>query len=119
MKKRLRKKLSKAGQWFSVKTLFECQISGEPAPEKADEHAYTTHRTFEESIFLIQATSVEDAYTKAKTVAKKAEVSYLNVYEQQVDWVLIELLDCFEITGDTVQSGSEVYARFFEVPKEK
>lgn len=80
MKKRLRKKMSKEWEWYAVKVLYECNISGNPSPETIDENYSNTHKTFEESIILIKAPSFEQAYVIAEMEAKKAEIDYLNPY---------------------------------------
>lgn len=70
MKKRLRKKVSKDWEWYAVKVLYECIISGDPAPGTVDENYSNTHKTFEESILLIKAPSVEQAYKIAEREAE-------------------------------------------------
>jgi hypothetical protein len=56
--KKITKKRSNEWEWFSVKVLYVCKISGDPSPEKIDEdYGSDDHKTFEESIFLIKAPS--------------------------------------------------------------
>ena len=59
MKKRLRKKMSKEWEWYAVKVLYECNISGNPSPETIGENYSNIHKTFEESIILIKAPSFD------------------------------------------------------------
>ncbi|MCM3116323.1 DUF4288 domain-containing protein [Neobacillus sp. MER 74] len=118
MKKRLRKKMSKEWEWYAVKVLYECNISGIPSPEIIDENYSNTHKTFEESIILVKASSFEQAYVIAEKEAKKAEIDYLNPYEELVEWKFIEALDCFNLFDEKLQSGTELYSRFLRVPKD-
>ncbi|MBT2655384.1 DUF4288 domain-containing protein [Bacillus sp. ISL-18] len=118
MKKRLRKKLSKEWEWYAVKVLYECNISGNPSPEIIDENYSNTHKTFEESIILVKASSFEKAYVIAEKEAKKAEIDYLNPYEELVEWKFVEALDCFKMFDEKLQSGTELYSRFLRVPKD-
>ncbi|WP_129689038.1 DUF4288 domain-containing protein [Gottfriedia acidiceleris] len=63
--------------------LYECKISGNPSQEKIDDdYGSDDHNTFEESIFLIKATSQEEAYLIGEKEAIKNEVDYLNQYDQ-------------------------------------
>ncbi|MEH7514671.1 DUF4288 domain-containing protein [Gottfriedia acidiceleris] len=118
MKKRIRKKSSNEWEWFSVKVLYACKISGNPSPEKIDEdYDSDSHKTFEESIFLIKAPSYEEAYVIGKKEAIKNEVDYLNQYDQTVEWKFIKLIDCFSLSVKKLETGTELYSRFIRVPQ--
>lgn len=53
MKKRLRKKMTKDWEWYAVKVLYECIISGESSQEPIDIASPRDHKTYEETLFLI------------------------------------------------------------------
>ncbi|YCI76437.1 DUF4288 domain-containing protein [Bacillus sp. R1-10] len=118
MKKRLRKKMSKEWKWYAVKVLYECNISGNPSPETIDENYSNTHKTFEESIILIKAPSFDQAYGIAEIEAKKAEIDYLNPYNEMVEWKFVESIDCFNLFDEKLESGTELYSRYLRVPKD-
>lgn len=118
MKKRLRKKMSKEWEWYAVKVLYKCNISGNPSPETIDENYSNTHRTFEESIILVKAPSFEQAYEIAEKEVKWAEMDYLNPYDETVEWKFVESIDCFHLFDKKLQTGTELYSRFLRVPKD-
>lgn len=118
MKKRLRKKMTKDWEWYTVKVLFEVLVSGEPSPEKMDEnYPNDNDQTFEERILLVKSTSCKEAYGLAKKEAHKYEDNYLNQYDEKVEWKFIEMIDCFKLFDSQLQTGTELYARFLHVPK--
>lgn len=117
MRKRLRKKRSNKWEWFSVKVLYECKISGNPSPKKIDEdYGSDGQKTFEESILLIKAPSEEEAYLIGEKEALKNEVEYLNQYDETVEWKFIRVIDCFNLFDKKLQTGTELYSRFIRVP---
>ncbi|WP_169907772.1 DUF4288 domain-containing protein [Priestia abyssalis] len=118
MKKRLRKKMSKEWEWYAVKLLHECNISGTPSPETIDKNYSNTHKTYEESIILVKAPSFDQAYVTAEKEAKEAEVDYLNPYDEMVEWKFVESLDCFKLLDEKLQSSTELYSRYLRVPKD-
>lgn len=117
MKRRLRKKMIKGWDWYAVKVLYECVISGDPAPETIDKNYSNTDRAFEESILLIMALSFEQAYALAEKEAKKQEINYLNPYDEEVSWRFVESIDCFHLFDKKLQGGTELYSRLFHVSK--
>ncbi|MQR85523.1 DUF4288 domain-containing protein [Bacillus megaterium] len=105
-------------QWYGVKVLYKYLIVDKPNIEKIDEN-YEEHQIFEESILLIKAPSFDQAYEIAEKKAKEYEDSYINVYDQTVNFQLIESLDAFLLCEeDELPSGTEVYSRFLHIPKE-
>lgn len=110
-------------QWYGVKVLYKYLIvgkpNGKPNIEKIDQN-YEEHQIFEESILLIKAQSFDQAYEIAEKKAKECEDSYTNVYDQTVNFQLIESLDAFLLfEEDEFPSGTEVYSRFLHIPKEE
>lgn len=116
MKKRLRKKLSNEWEWYAVKVLYESIISGNPSPEKIDEDYYDKFKMYEESIVLLKARSLEHANSIAESNAIKSEHSYKNMYDEDVKWQFVEIIDCYNLIDDKVKSGTEIYSRFLKVP---
>jgi len=105
-------------EWYAVKLIYECIITGNPNPETIDENYYNTHKTYEESIMLVKAQSLEHAYSIAEKKAKDGEMDYLNPYEEQVEWKFVKVLDCFKLFDEKLQSGTELYSRFLRAPKD-
>lgn len=116
MKKRVRKKVSRDWDWYAVKVLYECIISGEPNPEMIDENFPSNDKMFEESILLIKAPSTDLANTLGEQEAKKQQHDYLNQYGEKVEWKFVEIIHCVELSVTKIQIGTEVYARFLIVP---
>ncbi|QKE72941.1 DUF4288 domain-containing protein [Arthrobacter citreus] len=115
MNKRLRKKMTQQWEWFAVKVLYECKISGNPTSEKIN-YEIDNLNTFEETILLIKAPAVEQAYLNGEKEALKNETEYLNQFGETVEWKFIEILDCFELFDKKLQTGTELYSRFIRVP---
>ncbi|WP_419884139.1 DUF4288 domain-containing protein [Peribacillus sp. B-H-3] len=83
-----------------------------------DKNYTNTHKTYEESIMLVKAQSFEHAYSIAEKKAKDEEHDYLNPYEETVEWKYVDALDCFHLFDETLKTGTELYSRFFRVPKD-
>src|SRR6478752_3125366 len=94
-------------KWYGVKVLYKNLIEGKPNAEKIDEN-YEDHQIFEESILLI------------KTKAKENEDSYINVYDQVVNFQFVDSLHAFLLCEDEeLENGIEVYSRFLHISKEE
>ncbi|PEC19706.1 DUF4288 domain-containing protein [Bacillus cereus] len=103
---------------YAVKLLFESVHSGEPNPSKIDEHYEENHDTlFEESIILVKANSLEEAHKLGEKLAIQSELTYENVYEEQVTWKFRKVLHVFELDDTPFETGKELYARFLHVKK--
>jgi len=102
--------------WYAVKMLFECFITGRPDASKIDDD-YTEDKTYEESIYLIHANSLETAYEKAEQEARSYEMSYQNVYRQDVEWKFVRFLDAFHLFDQEPADLTEVYSRHISAPK--
>lgn len=105
-------------EWYAVKLLYECIITGNPNPETIDKNYTNTYKTYEESIMLVKAQSFEHAYSIAEKKAKDEEHHYLNPYEETVEWKYVDALDCFILIDEKLQTGTELYSRFLRVPKD-
>lgn len=70
---------------------------------------------YEESIFLLEAASRDEAREKGEAFARRNEESYPNGLGQTVTWSFQEVIDVWEIFGDDqkLQDGDEVYSRLF------
>lgn len=105
-----------AGEYYSVKLIYQATITGEPKAERMDEF-YTGHHTFfEESVLLVCAQSFEQAYAIAERKARDNEGTHTNPYGQTVLWKLIDAVDCYLI-GSTLEDGTELYSLI--TPKSK
>lgn len=108
--------MSKDWEWYAIKTLYECIISGEPDPEMMNENSPDNHKMFEESILLVKAPSIDLAKAFGEQEARKQQHDYLNTYGEKVEWKFVELIDCVWLSAPKIQIGTEVYARFLIVP---
>ncbi|TDK61827.1 DUF4288 domain-containing protein [Bacillus salipaludis] len=113
----MKKKRKSSWEWYAVKLLYECIITGNPNPETIDINYTNTHKTFEESIMLVKAQSFDHAYSIAEKKVMEAELNYQNPYDEFVEWKFVESLDCFHLFDDDLKSGTELYSRFLRVPK--
>ncbi|MDI4644551.1 DUF4288 domain-containing protein [Cohnella hashimotonis] len=104
--------------WYAVKVLYEAVITGHPDPATIDENYSNTHKSFEESILLVNAQSPDHAYTIAEKKAKQNEMDYENPYGETVEWIFVRSLDCFILFDENLQSGTELYSRALRVPKD-
>lgn len=103
-------------EWYGVKLIFECIISGNPAPETVDKNFSDNHKTFEESIIIVRAQSFDHAYKLAEKKAKEMELDYFNPYNQKVKWLFLEAIHCFNMFDPPIH-GTEVYSRHVRIPK--
>ncbi|MDN7245551.1 DUF4288 domain-containing protein [Planococcus shenhongbingii] len=111
------KKMTKDWDWYAVKVLYECLISGEAAPElMMDDNSPDDHKMFEESILLVKAPSIDQANAFGEKEARKQQHDYLNPYGEKVEWKFVELIHCVWLSAPKIQIGTEVYSRFLIVP---
>ena len=115
--KRLQKTKRTKWQWYSVKLIFENIISGEPEPDTIDNNYTKNYKTYEESIILVKAQSFEHAYKIAEQKASQMEIEYINPYGELVNLKLLEAIDCFSISEETLSTGVEIYSRHLRVTK--
>ncbi|RAV05546.1 DUF4288 domain-containing protein [Paenibacillus sp. YN15] len=94
--------------WFSAQLLFQSEVARNSAE-------YDTE-TYEESIVLIKAVNKEEAYQIAAVNGKNEESSYMNIYNEEVHWRFIKVVDLFELTEETIDSGTEVFSRYILAP---
>lgn len=113
--KRIHEKTS--WEWYGVKLLFECSISGEPAPETIDKNYTSSLKLYEENIVVVKAQSFEHAYKIAEKKAITAS-TYSNPYDEVVEWRLVRTLDAFKLFDRKIKSGTEVYSRLIRVLKD-
>ncbi|MBK7817714.1 MAG: DUF4288 domain-containing protein [Sphingobacteriaceae bacterium] len=63
------------------------------------------HRSqFDEQTILINASSLEDAFYKAKTQGKILEEKFSNDKDQSVEWKFIDVVDVFELRSYKMES---------------
>ena len=114
--KKITKRKSK-WEWYGVKLLYECIISGTPNPEYIDENYTSSSKTYEESIVLVKAQSFDHAYKIAEKIANESGHSYTNPYDENVEWRFVEAIDAFQLFDDVLKTGTEVYSRLIRVQK--
>lgn len=68
---------------------------------------------YEESIYLVDAESFEDAYNKAEEYTKKFDVEHINPKGKKVKIEKIDFVDCF-LAFDEEDGVQEVYSTTFK-----
>jgi hypothetical protein len=68
---------------------------------------------YEESFFLIQAESEEQARQKAVLYAQNAKTRYQNEQGETITWSVKTIVDVSAVLANTIEDGSELYARHF------
>lgn len=104
-------------EWYAVKLIYEFITTSDPNPEKIDED-YSTDKSYEESIMLVKAQSFDHAYSIAEIKAKENEYDFVNLYDEKVHYRFVDAIDCFHLFDDELETGTELYSRFLDVPKE-
>lgn len=106
--------------WYTVKVLFESLHHGDPIPQKLDKDYFDNSdmKLFEESIILVKATTIEQAYEIASDLARKSEHEYLNTYGELVKWQYVSMIHAYELDCDNFTTGTEIYSRFIYAKKE-
>jgi len=96
-------------KWYSIQLLFKAVIHEELVKHDSE--------TYEEQIFVIMANSKDEAHIIAENKGKEEEVSYKNLYNEELTWKFIKVIDIFEILEEELKSGVEVFSRYLLVPK--
>ena len=68
---------------------------------------------WEEQIFLVEASSIEEAREMAKKIGLENEISYENCDGVEVIWVFRRVGVVYEI-GNVVEHGVEIFSRFLK-----
>ncbi len=84
-------------KWFCTKLVFQIQI----------ESVNVSHQ-FDESIRMISAETIEEAYNKSYQLGIESQSSFFNLQGQQVDWKFIDVATIFEI--ENFSDGMEIFA---------
>lgn len=81
--------------WYLAKIVFQIDINwGEHCTQ------------FDESVRLVHAQSLGDAFHKARSLGKRAEDRFANVHGQSVHWKFIDVIDVYEL--ESLESGVEI-----------
>ncbi len=81
--------------WFLAKIVFQIDIN-------RGEHC----TQFDESVRLVHAQSLSDAFHKARSFGKRDEDRFDNVHGQSVHWKFIDVSDVYEL--EALESGVEI-----------
>jgi len=84
-------------KWYIAKIVFHININH-------GEH----HSQFDESVRLIEAESMNDAFHKARSIGKKEEVEFVNKMNELVEWKFIDVSDVYQL--EELKHGSEVHS---------
>jgi Domain of unknown function (DUF4288) len=90
--------------WYTARCHFRSEITGK--------RKYGT-QLWEESFFLVHATSKKHAERRAKQLAQREQVKYKNFAGEIVSWKFATLIDVRELIASRLGDGTEVYSRFF------
>jgi ribosomal protein L22 len=80
--------------------------------EDLDEDLEWLDDWFEESIVLLQANEEEEAWQKAETLGKQLAAEYQREAERSTRWEFVGVLKVYEVLEETLQDGTELFARF-------
>jgi len=103
--------------YYGVKLIYQMIITGDPIPERIDEHYSDTYTFFEESIILVRAQSFDHAFKIAERKAHEVEETHINPYGQAVESKLIKVINCYLI-DDKITNGIELYSSYSPIKKE-
>lgn len=94
--------------WFGVKAFFVYDTVDEPIAEFVDDGFVSDWRGIEESIFIVQAESFDDA--GARITAASGLERFINIYGQTVEKRLEAIVDLYSIPEweFALSEGSEV-----------
>jgi hypothetical protein len=94
--------------WFGVKAFFVYDTMDEPIAEFVDPGFLADWRGFEESVFIVQAESFDDA--GARITAASGLERFVNIYGQTVEKRLEAIVDLYSIPEweFSLSEGSEV-----------
>lgn len=88
--------------WYIAKIIFT--ISAQNTDHKPQ---------FDEQLRLIEATSVEEAFIKARTIGLTEEDSFINDKNNLVNWEFVNVTDISPLNG--LEDGVELTSRLYEM----
>jgi hypothetical protein len=86
---------------FSASLFFRSSCNGEFSPGCI----------WEESIIILKAKTVEDAYERSVKLGMSRQTSYLNSNGEKIEWTFVKVERVFNII-DSMIDGGEVFSRF-------
>jgi len=63
---------------------------------------------FDEQVRVIESSSIEDAFFKARSVGRKEEETFLNDLQEQVKWQFIDVTEIYPL--EDIKDGEQVYS---------
>jgi len=89
--------------WYGVNLLFK----------SVHDQASSNHEPlWEESVFLVEAASDEEARQAGEHLGKSKEHEYISATGDLVKWRFERVESVFGILDDAISSGTEVFSRF-------
>jgi hypothetical protein len=67
---------------------------------------------FDEQTRLIEASSIDDAFLKARKIGKKEEDSFKTSDQKQINWKFIDVTDLYELKS--IKDGEQLYSTTHE-----
>ena len=86
--------------WYTINILFKGEISA------------GSTSLYQESIYLLECITEQEAREKAIEIAHEEEHEYKNEEGHKVKWLFDSVLSIYEINSDIITSGIEIYSRF-------
>ena len=89
--------------WYLSKIVFRISASERPQ--------------FDEHLRLVQATSFEEAFLKARLIGISEEDSFMNVSNKPVKWEFVNVSEIIPL--EELKDGVEVYSKIYEPEEAK
>jgi hypothetical protein len=85
-------------EWYLSKIVFEICAGDRPQ--------------FDETLRLIQADNMEEAFQKARKLGMSEEETFTNVHQEMVKWKFIDVCDVIPV--DELKDGVELFSQIHE-----
>ncbi|MDQ3845373.1 MAG: DUF4288 domain-containing protein [Bacteroidota bacterium] len=67
---------------------------------------------FDEQLRLVEASSKQEAFEKARAIGKKEQIIFRNEKQQQVQWKFVDVCEVYQL--HEIVDGTEIYSRIEE-----
>ena len=88
--------------WYTASLFFVSKHSDHDLEEEL----------WEESFFLIQASTQQEAFEKAEAIGKEQECSYLVTVGDSAHWSFVKVERVVEVMQENLCDGAELFSRF-------
>ncbi len=91
--------------WFSVKFILRSTQGNSPPSDDL----------YDETVIVVAARGEEVALERATQIAQAHTCQGENIYGEVVTWEVERVLPPFELDGDVLTDGMEVYGRYYHL----